>query len=848
MPLDLTRPIFLLGLLALPVLIWYFVYGLTDFTRSQRITSLVVRSAILLLLVLSLAGLTLLKPTREKFVVVAIDDSLSVSEEGKQQIEQFVNQARESLGDNKLAFVHFAAKPGLVRDDSASVDTLDGKGTNLAQTMEVAAAAAIPPEYVPHIVMLTDGNQTDGDALGTASQAGIPISTVPLTMRTEPEVQVSEVDVPAQVRDGEPFYVEVVVNSNHDDEGMIEVYRGPYKVVSEKRKINKGENRFRFQQSVTGERLAEYTARIKDFDDRLQDNNAASGLVYTAGKPRVLMIDSDASPGKELAYALDEEGIQLDIRPPRGLPENLADLQNYEAIMLSNIPATAFTQQQMEVMRTYVQDLGGGLIMLGGDQSFGLGGYYKTTIEEILPVRSDFEKEKEKPSLAMVLVIDKSGSMGGDKIEMAKDAARSAVDLLGPKDKIGVIAFEGSTYWIADTQPATNRASIIDRISAIEAGGGTTMAPAMEEASLSLQQTVAKLKHVIILTDGISSPGDFIGITEEMSRSRITVSTVALGEGCDTQLLEEIARVGKGRTYVTTDPAVVPQIFAKETVTASKSAINELPFMPQVIRPTQALQGIDFDTAPFLLGYVTTRPKATSELILTTEKGDPLLAWWRYGLGMTVAFTSDAKARWAAEWLSWPGYGKFWAQVIRHTMRKGDSKGVFVNVARNGNKATVTLDAVNIMSIGSQNRAGRYRNDADSELTVIDPQLGNRKIAMKQTAPGRYVGSFDIPTSGTYHMEITQKVEGVIASRQSRGLTIGYEDEFRLNPTNDDLLQKISTVSGGIYNPTPQQIFTPTERTANRVVPLWPYLLWVTTFLFLIDVALRRLDWTLLRR
>ena len=847
MPLDLTRPIFLLGLLALPILIWYYARGLTDFTRGQRITSLLIRSTLFILLILGLAGLTLLQPTHEKYVVVAIDDSLSVSDAGKKQITQFLQQAEAAVGDNKLAFVHFAEKPGEVRPDSQSTTKFNGKGTNLAQAIEVASAA-IPPEYVPHIVILSDGNQTSGDVLRTSLQSGIPISTIPLTTSTEPEVQVSQVDVPAQVRDGEPFYVEVVVNSNHDDEGMIEVYRGPYKVVSEKRKLKKGENRFRFQQSVTGERLAEYTARIKDFKDQLQDNNAASGLVYTAGKPRVLMIDSDARPGKELAYALDEEGIQLDIRPPRGLPENLADLQNYELIMLSNIPATAFTQQQMEVMRTYVQDLGGGLIMLGGDQSFGLGGYYKTVIEEILPVRSDFEKEKEKPSLAMVLVIDKSGSMGDDKIEMAKDAARGAVDLLGPKDKIGVIAFEGSTYWIADTQPATNRASIIDRISAIEAGGGTTMAPAMEEASLSLQQTVAKLKHVIILTDGISSPGDFLGITEEMARARITVSTVALGEGCDTQLLEEIARVGKGRTYVTTDPSAVPQIFAKETVTASKSAINELPFQPQVIRPTQALQGIDFDNAPFLLGYVTTRPKATSELILATEKGDPLLAWWRYGLGMTVAFTSDAKSRWAAEWLSWPGFGKFWAQVIRHAMRKGDSKGVFINVQRKGDKATVTLDAVNTTTIGSQNREGRYRNAAESELTVIDPQLGNRKIAMRQTAPGRYVGEYDLPKTGTYHMELTQKVEGVVASRQSRGLTVGYEDEFRLNPTNEELLKKVSTVSEGMYNPTAEQLFAPTERTANRVIPLWPYLVWVATFLFLVDVALRRLDWTLLRR
>src|SRR5262249_11574892 len=182
----------------------------------------------------------------------------------------------------------------------------------------------------------------------------------------------------------------------------------------------------------------------------------------------------------------------------------------------------------------------------------------------------------------------------------------------------------------------------------------------------ALKNTVAKLKHVIILTDGISEPGDFEGITNAMVAERITVTTVGVGDDADRRLLEEIARIGKGRYYFTDDPSSVPQIFAKETVTASKSAINEQPFLPQVARPTQTLAGIDFEAAPFLLGYVLTRPKPTSEVVLTSEKGDPLLSWWRYGLGMTAAFTSDAKARWAAEWLTWPGYSKFWAQVVRH--------------------------------------------------------------------------------------------------------------------------------------------------------------------------------------
>ena len=401
----------------------------------------------------------------------------------------------------------------------------------------------------------------------------------------------------------------------------------------------------------------------------------------------MLLVESDVEQAKHLTWALEEQNMQVDVRPPRGAPDNLAELQNYDLCILSNVPATALSLRQMEVARTYVQDLGGGLVMLGGDQSFGLGGYYKTSLEEILPVRSDFEKEKEKPSLALMLVIDKSGSMGGEKIEMAKEAARAAVELLGPSDKVGVLAFEGENFWVSEMHSSSDKGFVLDRIASLEAGGGTVMAPAMEEAHETLRSTVAKLKHVIILTDGVSAPGDFEGIAQAMTADRITCSTVAIGGEADQSLLEEIARLGNGRSYVADDPGQVPQIFAKETVTASKSAINEQPFAPSVVRSTQVLSEIRLDEAPFLLGYVVTRPKPTAEVILATESGDPLLAWWRYGLGVTVAFTSDAKARWAAEWISWPQFGQFWAQVVRHALRKSEAKGTFVQIDRKGRKA-----------------------------------------------------------------------------------------------------------------------------------------------------------------
>lgn len=840
--LELTRPWLLVGLVVFPALVYWHRRSLVDLPARQRLISLLFRGVIAALLVLALAGLTLSVPTTQQFVLFALDQSTSIGAESRAAAEKFVEEALAHAGEHRTAFLPFGAVPGQVSGDRVAAGTdgvqpIDPAGSDLAAALEVASAA-IPPFHVPRIVLLSDGNETAGDVKKAALASGVKVFTVPLKTRRDPEIQLSAVGVPAQVATGEPFFVEVVVDANHDDEVTIEVFRGPHKVVGEKKSVKAGENRFRFRQSIDADRLAEFTARVSGGKDTLLDNNADSGLVFTAGKPRVLLVESDPKLGRPLAWALEEEGLQVDVRPPRGMPDSLSDLQNYEMVILSNVPATELSLRQMEVTRGYVQDLGGGFLMLGGDQSFGLGGYYKTLLEEILPVRSDFEKEKEKPSLAMVLVIDKSGSMGGDKIELAKDAAKGAVELLGKEDKIGVVAFEGETFWVSEIHPCSDKAFVIDRISTIEAGGGTDMYPAMQEAYDALQSTSAKLKHVIILTDGISAPGDFEGITQSMADSRMTVSTVAVGEGADQDLLEQIALTGHGRYYFTDDPSSVPQIFAKETVAASKAAINEQPFLPQVTRPTPALAGIDLDAAPFLFGYVITRPKPTSELVLATESGDPLLSWWRYGLGMSVAFTSDAKARWAAEWVTWPGYSKFWAQVVRQAMRKSETKGAVVEVAQRGGKATVTLDSVT--------PAGEYTSDAKVDLKVIAPGLETKSITLAQTAPGRYAGQFDTPRSGAYHLELCQTQNEQVTFRQSRGLAVGYPAELRLRPTNEPLLQSLSDLTGGRYDPAPASVFASLGETAFRALPLWPYLVLAATFLFLADVALRRIDFSLL--
>ncbi|MCA9068773.1 MAG: VWA domain-containing protein [Planctomycetaceae bacterium] len=840
--LELTRPFWLITLSLLAVVVWFHYRSLSDFSLWQRRLSLVVRSLIVVLLAFALAGLALRSPTKQRTLLVAIDQSESLGEEAKEKANEIIEQLRDSAGDVRVQFVRFANTPSAPVDApdewTEEIEKDQRMGSDLSAAIRVAAAS-IPPDQVPDILLLTDGNQTQGDVLSAATRNGCPVNVIPLPTRDDPEVQLSDVIVPAQVRQGEPFFVEVVVQSNHETSAKVDVFRDDVRVESGKEgttfQLKKGENRFRIRQTIEDKRQVDFAVQVRSDNDTRLDNNEARGLVFAAGKPSVLVIDQQPEQADSFRWALQEQDLQVEVRPPQGLPTELAELQKYDCLILSNIPATAMTLNQMDIIRTYVEDLGGGFIMTGGDQAFGLGGYYKTTLETILPVRSNFEKEREKPSLAMVLVVDKSGSMGGQKIELAKDAAKGAVELLGPRDQIGVIAFDGSSNWVSELHAASDKNYVIDRIATIEASGGTSIYPALSDANEALLSASAKLKHVILLTDGHSSPGDFDGLASDMAAARMTVSTVAVGNGADQTLLERIAEIGGGRYYFCDDPNAVPQIFAKETVEASKSAINELPFVPQLVRPTPVLSGVDMENAPFLLGYVVTRPKPTSEFILARESGEPLLSWWRYGLGMSVAFTSDISPRWSNEWLAWSGFGPFWAQVIRHAMRKSDASGAFVTVDRTGQQARVTLYAVDSF--------GNFINQAETQLNLIGPQMETEKLTLRQVAPGRYEAEFPTAERGAYLMELQQKTStGDIRMRQNRALVVGYPDELKLQSTNESLLREIANLSGGSYNPSIAELFAPSERTVQRRLALWPSLLMTALSLFILDVFLRRID------
>lgn len=420
-----------------------------------------------------------------------------------------------------------------------------------------------------------------------------------------------------------------------------------------------------------------WTAELTAEQDHFLMNNTATCTVNVHGKPHILVIHQTPLKLRAFDKALTEQRFDVDVRGTFGLPEDLAALLAYDAVILADVAATDLSPHQMALLKRYVIDFGGGLAMFGSNNSFGLGGYHRTPVEEVLPLNSRFEKQQEEPSVAMVLVMDKSGSMQGLPIALSRQAAKATVDLLGPQDHIGVVAFDGQAFVVSPMRRASEGSVVKQAIDTLASGGGTFMYPGLETAFTLLQSVSAKIKHVILLSDGQSQPADHQGLVALMAQAGITVSTIALGQA-DRALLSSLAEIGKGRFYETNDPSQIPQIFTRDTLETSRTAVKEDLFHPIQISDHPLLAGFDQSALPVVFGHVMTHVKPATQLLLVTHAGDPLLAVSRHGLGTSLAYTSDVTEKWGSQWLTWHNFGRFWSQALRGILRRQSSEGLLV--------------------------------------------------------------------------------------------------------------------------------------------------------------------------
>jgi uncharacterized membrane protein len=831
----------LLFLLLIPCLWWVQRRTQTDLSPKHLKLAGAVRSAIVALLALALMQPVAYRAGAWISVAYLLDVSQSVSPSAIQSAIQWIQQTNAAGHPDHARFIPFAANAAVFErldqlkevqvSSTASRGSIDQSGTNIENAIDTAIRS-FAPHHLKRLVLISDGNENSGrmmNMLARLKSEGIHVYTVPSQGRTNRDVWVENILAPSEVTAEELFPLEAHIYSQAETPADVEIRQGEKTLGTRKVQLIRGLNRVAFETSIKDEGgPVVIEAEVKSFGDPFPDNNKFRSSILVQGRPKILYVESHAQSARYLQSALTSEGLNVNTVDPGRVPSTLEELDAYDAVVLSDVARNSLTEQQMKTLATYVRDLGGGFILAGGENNYGEGGYSKTAIEEVLPVT--FETKKEKPdSVAMIVVLDKSGSMGGQKIEMTKEAAKAPLALLKDTDSFGVVAFDYNFYWPVKFQPAANRIAIAQAISTIIAGGETNIYPALREAFIQLAGATSQVKHVILLSDGRSLPDDFEGLTKKMAEAKITVSTVAVGNGADRELLAQIANWGHGRTYYLEDPTAVPQIFTEETELATGKTLREESFKPVVKKNVEAFKGIDFEAAPPLLGYVATKSKDTSEVLLESRRKDPILARWQYGLGKTVAFLSDLKDRWAVDWLRWNGYPKFWSQLVRETMRRRDDNEFDFRVVKDGDEAKISINAIR--------KDGQFRNKLETHVTVVGPDQAVAEVPVHQVGPGAYEAKYPLTGKGSYLFRAVAPGSG----GSSRVLAYSYPDEYHFYPPNTELLRSISTETKGRFQPHAEDIFESNGESTALPTPLWPVLASLALVLYVTDVLLRRL-------
>jgi uncharacterized membrane protein len=811
--------------------------------------ALALRGALVVVLLVTLTRPTMPRWVDRMNVMFVLDLSDSISLVARDRAWRFAADATKAMKSGDRAGVIVFGEHAVVDQALTPRQAVErpkaevaGSGTNLFQALQLALAT-LTPGHANRVVLLTDGRQNAGNALAgaqAAKDAHVDIHYVASPLTFSQEVVAESLVLPQEVKFGEPFQAKVVAWSLKDTQGRLSLFRNGEFMGSQIIRLAPGKNVFSYRQSLEGAGIHVYQASLDVDGDTIEDNNRAVGTVVVRGRPQVLLADKDKTHAQSLAAALKSQNIDVTTVDPAGIPKDIAGLQKYDGVVLSNVSSLKLTRAQMGHIRDYVREHGGGLMMVGGEDSFGLGGYYRTPIEEALPVTMDVKQKVEIPSLAVVLSVDRSGSMAMStdekitKLDLAKEAAHLVVDLLDERNEVGVQSWDTEFIWDVQVRTAKDRAAVHHAIATIKAGGGTDGYPALKDAYSILFERPALLKHVIFLSDGQMTRGDFAGLLRRMAKDKITVSTVAIGKDADVQLMVDIAKWGKGRFYYTEDSQTIPRIFTLETQLASKASIVEQPFRPQLTSPAhEAMQDIDWKAAPPLGGYVATSLKATADMVLMSHQEDPVLATWRYGLGRSAAFTSDAKAKWGVLWLRWRDFNKFWAQLTRWTLRSGSRSDTVARVERRDEVGEVIVDAVD--------GRGEFINFLDSQVGVVAPNRDRTVIDLEQVAPGRYRGRFPAPQEGVYLVGMAQRRGEQVVGSQLAGLVVPYAQEVRDLGVDETLLRELTELTGGSALGDPRDVFMKGRRQSRIAVEIWPWLVGFVALAMVPEIALRRL-------
>jgi len=831
---EVSRPLFLgAGVLALAIIVAIWRLFPPPLPPRRARLSLGLRTLIVLLLTASLAGFQVQTAPANQSLLVAADLSASVQSALDSEAAMVRRILQQRRGDDRAGVVSFGRDPQV--EVNLSKDPQFGEFqsqpnphyTDLAAALQLSGSI-LPDDSRKHIVLVSDGRGNLGDAVGEARllrAEGVRVDTVALPVPIGAEVYVDRLDAPQTLTQGQQADAQALIVSNTTTHATARWYLDRTLISTTPLDLTPGETTIK--QTVKPDQPGFHAVRvvIDPVRDTYAENNLGEALIQVVGPPRVLLVENTLGEAASLESALRSTGIGTSVITPDQLPRSAADLAAYQAVVLVNIPAASLGADGMTLLQASVRDLGTGLVVIGGADSYGPGGYAGTTLETTLPVQIQLPQDMQKPPVAVMLALESTESMQGDQV--LRGAAESVVDQLTPRDLVGVTGGNMGAI-VVPLGPLTDKAAIKKKIEAMSLGDPPTYTPDLNAADQALSHATAAIKHVILFGDGDANDA-YQPVITAMHAHGITVSTVAIASNAsDAATMQAMAGWGHGRFYQSNSLSDVPQIFLKETREALKPWIVEGRIAPQLASLADIIPGVPLDSFPSLTGYVATTPRAAADVVLKSPQGDPLLATWQYGLGRVIAWTSDAQGRWTAGLLQWPSANRFFGDIVHASLPQPGDPALQVETRVQGDDTHLLVTAP-------------ATSGATVTVNALTPDLADTSLILSSTGPGRFEGDLATDQVGSYLLHVTESAGGVVRHTTTTGLVVPYSPEYRDLGTDVPTLKAIAQAGGGALLTDISQAFRVPVPNVRAALPISELLLVLAILLFPVDVALRRL-------
>jgi Ca-activated chloride channel homolog len=809
----------------------------------RALATLCLRLLITTLLVFSLAGPQVTQAAAGVQVVFVLDQSASISPAGRAAAESWIRTAlRGRHADDGASIVAIGKNPAwsgqFTGGDLPAIPPVDATASNIDSAIRLALGS-LPANRSARVVLLSDGRQTSGDALQAAQQAalaGVPISVVPIPSPPRGDVAVSIAELPQYAHSGEHMTLRVSLHADRATTALVRLSVDGTPLGQRSLSLHAGLNTFFFAQTAGQPGTHAYQVQVQAPGDPVSENNTLDAVTVVDAAPSILVLAGDPAEAAALAHTLRTANLQIEVRDAKLAPTSVSGLSGYDAVVLADAPASMLPSAAVAAIKTAVHDRGMGLLVTGGSHSFAVGGYAGSGLESVLPVTSLAVAHAGRGNVALILIIDKSGSMmdevsGVSKISMAQQAAIDAISHLQNSDSFGVISFDDTTHVTVPFAPVGNaeaRARSSASITQLQAFGNTVIYPALRQAARYLFASKAPFKHIVLMTDGqgeTSAP--FLKLIKQMKSNNITLSTIAIGSDAETDELQSWAASGGGRYYFTADPHDIPRLVVLETRISSGPTRVQGTLGIRQTANDPALRSLVGTILPSLHSYNIVAPKDTAQVLLQSQLGDPILARWHYGLGQVTAWTGGITADWAQAWLN---QSAFWSDVAHGLVPAAGSRPLQPDLQLTSAGLSIGAD-----SLGPQ---GAFANLVTTRADVTAPNGQRQTVSLPQDAPGHYSVTIPNPVPGVYSVNVAQYDNATLLRRTQGAIAVPYAAEYRPGDQGQMLLDGIAAAGNAPALTHPADAFNSAGlRTYSTHRDIWPLLALLALLLFPIDVA-----------